>query len=178
MSLAVAASFAQIVEATVVLIGIFVGIDQLRQLRIQRRDTAAVELTRAVQDAEFGLAVRLLLVLEPGASASEVHARGREYEDAAMFVSLRFETLGVLVYRRTISLEVLEDLIGGIVVAMWVRLEGLTTETRLERNHAIWLEWFQWLAEQFMKRDRLLKTPAYEEHRNWRPDPGGTIRFR
>jgi hypothetical protein len=178
MSLAVAASFAQIVEATVVLIGIFVGIDQLRQLRIQRRDTAAVELMRSVQDAEFGLAVRLLLALQPGASAAEVHARGRECEDAAMFVSLRFETLGVLVYRRAISLDVLEDLIGGIVVAMWVRLEDLAAETRLERNHPIWLEWFQWLAEQFMTRDRLLKTPAYEEHRNWRPDRAGVLRLR
>ncbi|HXW52307.1 MAG TPA: hypothetical protein VEJ41_09980, partial [Candidatus Acidoferrales bacterium] len=110
----------------IILITAIVGVYQLRQLREQRRDSAAIELVRILQDTTFGRAFQAVLSLPPGVSASELRAHGAEMEEAATVLAFRFETLGVLVYRGTISFEVMDDLVGAGVVALWDRLKGLT----------------------------------------------------
>lgn len=155
--------------------GVVIGItalvagDQLRQLRAQRRDAAAVELTRSLQDTDVIRAFRIISALPPGISASDLRARGAEYEEAAQLLGLRWEMLGVLVYRGTISFDVMEDLAGGATVTLWERLRDLASEIREFQNYPVYLEWFQWLAEQFTKRDRLHQTPAHVRHRDWTP---------
>lgn len=169
MTLDTAAALAQVVAAIVVVVGLFLGIGQLRQLQSQRRDTAAVELIRSLQDADITNAMRLILSLPNGISAADLRARGKEYEDAADLLSVRLEMIGVLVYRDAISYAVMDDLGGPMTVALWKRLENWTQAARIERNHPVWLEWFQWLAEQFMKRNKDVTSPAYERYRNWNP---------
>ncbi|HET9342564.1 MAG TPA: hypothetical protein VFO25_06595 [Candidatus Eremiobacteraceae bacterium] len=79
----------------VIAVTAFVGLDQLRQLREQRRDSATVELVRTFQDVDFTRAVGLVFTLPSGISATDLRAQGREYEEAARLVALRFESLGV-----------------------------------------------------------------------------------
>ncbi len=153
----------------VIVVTALVAGDQLRQLRAQRRDAAAVELTRSLQDTDVTRAFRLIAALPPGISASDLRALGTEYEDAAQLLALRWEMLGVLVYRGTISFDVMEDLAGGATVALWERLKNLTSEIRQSQNYPMYLEWFQWLAEQFIRRDRLHQTPAHVRYRDWTP---------
>jgi len=155
----------------VIAVTAFVGFDQLRQLREQRRDSATVELVRTFQDVDFTRAVGFVFSLPPGVSAAELRAQGREYEEAARLVALRFESLGLLVFRRAVAFDVTQELIGGAVVTVWERLKDSIRETREAQDYPMWMEWFQWLAEQFMRQDRLQQSPAHVQHRDdWSPD--------
>jgi hypothetical protein len=153
----------------VILVTAVAGIAQLRQLRAQRRDSAAVELMRSLQDNEFIRAFGLLIALPPGIAADELRSRGLDYTNAALLIGLRLEMLGVLVHRGAVAFDVTEDLAGGGIVSMWLRLEDFARATREEQRYPMYLEWFQWLAEQYQKRDRLHQTPAFERHKAWTP---------
>ena len=82
-------------------------------------------------------------------------------------LAFRFETLGVLVYRGTISFEVMDDLVGAGVVALWDRLKGLTIAIRAEKSYPMYCEWLQWLAEQCEAGGRLQRVPAHIRERDW-----------
>jgi hypothetical protein len=146
-----------------------VAVVQLQHLRGQRRDTAAIELIRSVQDPEITRAFRLIMSLAPGISADELQAKGTQYVEAAYLLGLRFEMLGVLVHRGAITFDVAEDLTQGGVVGAWVRLEDTVMQLRKTNNLPLFLEWFQWLAEQYEKRGSVHRPPAHELYREWEP---------
>ena len=169
MTLDTVAALSQILGVGIVLVGLWFGLEQLRQMRTQRRDTSAIELVRSIQDAEFTRAFRLIYSLPDGTNAADLRARGREYEDAAQIVGSRLETVGVLVFRGAIPFEVMADLAGGVTVALWHNLEPWVTEMRALHSQPMYLEWFQWLAEQFATRNRTEQLPAFVRHKAWSP---------
>lgn len=155
----------------VIAITAFFGAVQLRQIRAQRRDSAAIELVRSIQDDAFSHGFRILLALPAGICGADLRARGAEYEDAAQLMAFRLEMIGWLVHRGTVSFIVVDELVGGGVVSMWERLKGWASETRESQGYPMFLEWFQWLAEQFENRGRLQQIPAHIRNREWSP-PG------
>jgi len=155
--------------AIVILVTAIVGVVQLRQLREQRRDAAAIELMRSLQDTTFSHAFRLILALPEGISAAELSAGGPELEEAAQILAFRFETFGLLVYRGTISFETMEELAGGATISIWNRLKDTARQTREAKGWPMYCEWFQWIAEQFEKRGRLQQVPAHLRLRDWNP---------
>ncbi len=157
--------------ALVIVASAIVGFGQLSQFRGQRRDTAAVELVRSLQDDSFVRAFGLVYSLPVGTPASEFRAKGVDYVDAGVTIGFRLEMLGVLVHRGAIPFDIVEDLAGGMIVGAWRRLADLTRETRREKEWPQYLEWFQWLAERFEERDRLNAAPAHLRLKDWRP-PG------
>jgi hypothetical protein len=96
---AISTAFTGLIIAVTALVGVY----QLRQLRQQRRDAGTIELVRTFQDTDFTRAGRLVFSLPPGLLAADLRAYGREYEEAAQILALRFEYLGVLVYRGSSS---------------------------------------------------------------------------
>lgn len=154
-------AIATLFTGCVIAVTAIIGVYQLRQLREQRRDAAAVELMRSLQDTTFARAFLTILELREDVTASELRARGPQVEEAAQILEFRFETLGQLVYRDTISFEVAEELVGGGVLTVWNRLRDTISRTREEKNWPMYCEWFQWLAERLEKRARLEQTPAY-----------------
>lgn len=153
----------------VIAITAIVGVYQLRQFREQRRDAAAIEIMRSLQDVTFARAFHIVFTLPEGSSPADFRDAGTEAEEAAQIVGFRFETIGLLVYRRTLSFELVEELIGAAVLLMWRRLRGFITQTRKQKNYPMFCEWFQWLAEQLEKRGRLTQPPAYVRWRDWTP---------
>lgn len=151
----------------VILITAVAGVAQLRQLRAQRRDTAAVELVRSFQDVTFAQVFPLIISLPLGLSASELRSLGARHEEAAQILGMRFELLGVLVHRRAISFDVAQDLTGGACIGIWHRLKGAVTDLRQEQGYPMYFEWFQWLAEQFEKHGKLRQTPAHLRFVDW-----------
>jgi hypothetical protein len=147
-----------------------IGLDQLRQLRTQRRDVAAVELVRSLQDEMFLDAYRSIFAAGDEEISPDPRRTNAQYNKAAVVLGFRFEMLGVLVYRGTIPFEIAEDLVGGFVLLAWKRLRNTTLETRTSLGWPMFLEWFQWLAEQLEKRQRLEQTPAHVRAADWRPD--------
>jgi hypothetical protein len=79
-----------------------------------------------------------------------------------------FEAMGVLVHRRIAPRSLVQDLVGGVIVVIWRRLQPWLTQLRSEQSNPSDLEWLQWLAEQLEQR-RAEKLPAYLQHRSWVP---------
>jgi len=161
------ANLAQVIGVVAVLAAIGFGVAQIRQYRQQRRDAVAVELMRSIQDTEFTRSLRLMLTLPTGSTAAEIRARGEGFEDAAFALSAKYETLGHLVYRGIMPLDMVEELVGGVGVHVWGRLKPWAAALRVEQNQPLLLEWYQWLAEHMERRGRPQEAPAYERHRNW-----------
>jgi len=152
----------------VILATAIVSLRQLRQFEVQRRDAASLELMRSLQDQTFSHAFRVIMSLPEGASAAELRARGAEFEEAAQLLALRIENLGVLAYRGTVAFEIISELAGGGIVGIWSRLKDTARETRERMRYPMYLEWFQWLAEQLEARERLNERPAHERLKDWR----------
>ena len=122
---------------------------QLQQYRLQRRARSAIEVARSLQDAEFARALRIVLSLPCGLDAEGLRERGTEYEDAAMLVSLTVEAIGLMVHRPMVSLHMVWELMGGVLLGAWVRLQGWTEDIRKEQGRDKFNEWMQWLADQW-----------------------------
>ncbi|HXW76605.1 MAG TPA: hypothetical protein VEJ20_04270 [Candidatus Eremiobacteraceae bacterium] len=159
------------VTCLVIVVTVFVGVYQLREFQVQRRDIATIEVVRSLQDTTFNHAFYVIIALEPGIASTDLRARADAVE-AAQILAFRFEPLGLMVHRGTIAFEVVDDLIGAAVMGAWERLKDDTERVRVEKHWPSYCEWFQWLAEQLEKRGRLQKAPAYLRFRDWNPSTG------
>lgn len=169
MDLQALSQIAQILGGIAVVVAIFFGIAQIRQFKQQRLDAAAIEIMRSLQDREFTHAFRLIYSLEAGVGAHALRSLGPDYEDAAIAIGTRFETMGLLVFQRSIPFHLVEQQIGGAIVLLWAKLQPWTEDYRAEQKHPLLFEWFQWLAEQLRQRGRPEQVPAYLRHKEWTP---------
>jgi hypothetical protein len=159
----------QFLAGVSVLAAVVFGFTQIRQYRQQRRDMIAVELVRSIQNSEWAHAFRLVYSLPDEIRAAELRAKGSEVEDAAYHIGVSFESIGLLVFRGHIPIDVFEELVGGVTITLWRKLRGWAGDVRAEEDEKQLLEWFQWLAEQMEVRGRKERRPVYEQHRDWMP---------
>jgi hypothetical protein len=170
VDLTVLADFAEILSALAVVGGIWFAVIQLREFRTQRRDAATFELMRAFAEPQFARAVRLVRGLPDDVTAVELRARGSDLEEAAIMISITYETMGLLVFRQMTSFPLVAELTGGLAVVMWRKLRTWAAEVRSEQRQPSFAEWFQWLAERLDQhgKDRT-SAPAYERLSSWSP---------
>ncbi len=158
----------QILGILVLIYGMWIGIKQFRLLRNQRRDLAIMECARSFEDREFTEAYRLLTTLKPGQTKEQINALGDEYEIAALRAGMKFETIGLLVYKGVVPIDAMEDLVGGAALTIWKVLEIWVDETRIDRSHSTFWEWYQWLVDRLIERGESNRSPAYETYKNWK----------
>ncbi len=73
-----------------------------------------LELVRSFQSPAFTSALRRVLSLPDGADAQKIReVLGPDGEDAVYLVSLTWESLGVLVFRREVTLDLIDDFFSG-----------------------------------------------------------------
>ena len=168
MDLQTLAAIVEIIGFATVFAAIVFGVVQIKQFRQQRRDLAAIELVRSFQDREFTQAFRLLHPLPEDLSAAEFAGKGTEYIDAAYSLSMKYESMGVLVFRNVLPLDAVEELIGGVGITLWKRLSPWIHSIREEQSQNHILEWFQWLVERMEERGHNELDPAHIRFRNWR----------
>lgn len=170
MELNTVANLAEIIGAILVIGGLWFGIVQLLHYRRQRRDMAAIELTRSFQSPAFAQAFRLIMSLPDGICAKDLRERDPSYEDAAIQVSLTLESVAIMVHRRVVDLDTVWELMGGVLLDIWGKLKCWVEDVRAEKEQEKFDEWVQWLAEQ-MQRHKVEKgaLPAYELYREWEP---------
>jgi hypothetical protein len=168
MDLNTLANIAEIVGAAIVLGGVGFAFVELSQLRQQRRDTAAIELSRSFQTPEFAHSLRLVLELPDGITRAQLAKMEPQYEDAAMLVSLTFESVGIMVHRRITTIDMVWELMGGVVLQAWGKLHVWAEEIRKDQARPKFDEWIQWLCDQ-MVRYQGNEQPAYVKYRDWRP---------
>ena len=143
---------------------------QLRHARRSREREVALQIVRLLQTPDFTKALRLMYDLEPGLSRAEVEARLGPDMNYLYSMMLSWESLGVLVYRRQLDLQLVDDFVSGSLLLSWRKLERYVKEERAARGRDTLLEFFQWLAERMIEREsKTPGVPAYRAHADWRP---------
>src|SRR5262249_47825835 len=100
--------------------------------------------------------LRRVLSLPDGADTQKIReVLGPDGEDAVYLVSLNFESLGILLFRREVTLHLVDDFFSGPILLSWQKLKVHSEECRRTLNRETFDEWFHWLAERMMERERL-----------------------
>jgi hypothetical protein len=163
-------TLANLINAIAVTAGVIFAAAQIRQYRQRRLRDAMLELVRSFQSPAFAAALRRVLSLPDGADAAKIReVLGPDGEDAVYLVSLTWESLGVLVFRREVTLDLVDDFFSGPLVISWQKLKVYSEEWRRNLNRETGNEWFHWLAERMLEREKTSPPiPAYVAHRHWR----------
>ncbi len=163
------ADMAEIIGAAVVVVGIFFAIVQMRHLRQQRRELAAIELFRFFGSPQFSKAYREVLRLPDGLDVAGIRAHSSDAENCAMIISTTMENIGVMMYQRIVPSAVVKNLMGDITILLWRKLEIWITEIRADIDNPAAFEWFQWLAGILETLQDSGQPPAYEAYKDWKP---------
>jgi hypothetical protein len=82
---------------------------------------------------------------------------------------MKFETIGLMIYKGYVPIDALEDLVGGAALTLWEVLNQYVDDMRIDRGHPAFMEWYQWLIDRLRERGNRDGPPAYEAHRSWQP---------
>src|SRR5437899_306821 len=164
------ATLANLINAIAVTAGLIFAATQIRYYRQRRRRDAMLELVRSFQSPAFTSALRRVLSLPDNADAQKIReVLGPDGEDAVYLVSLTWESIGILVFRHELTLDLVDDFFSGPILLSWQKLKVYSEEFRRRLNRETGSEWFHWLAERMMEREKLSPpVPAYIAHRTWR----------
>lgn len=168
MNLQLIVDVCQVVAALTVVGGTVFALLQLREFKRQRQEVVALDLMRAFMGAEFAEAMAIVTSLPHDLSADDLHHAGPEAEKAATLMCTTFEAMGVLVHRRIAPLSLVQDLVGGIIMVTWHKLQPWISQLRIDQSNPSDSEWFQWLVER-LEHPKDEKVPAYIQFRHWEP---------
>lgn len=148
---------------------VFTGF-QLRLLHQQRERDAMMHLVQSFRSPEFVEAMWLVHRLPDGLSREEIDARLGDKAHLIWVAALSLENLGFLVSRRELSLDMVISFFNGPVLIGWRKLARYVEDTRKELGVDTPLEYFQWLAEQVIKRrEAAPRLPAHIALKDWQP---------
>jgi hypothetical protein len=169
IKLSTLANIAEIVGVIIVIGGLVFALLQVRQIRQQRRELAAIELFRFFGNPSFAQAYKTILHLPPGMSADDIKLAGADIEAAAMLISTTMENIGVMTFQRIVPFQVVKNLIGSSTIVLWDRLAPWATSLREELGTESAFEWFQWLADRLKDHQDTEAEPAYIAEKDWLP---------
>jgi hypothetical protein len=162
------ADMAEIFGVFIVIGGFVFALMQMRQLRQQRREIAAIELFRFFGNPEFANAYRCILQLPDGLDKAALRQLGREVENSAMLIGTTMENIGVMVFHRIVPSVVVRNLMGNSSVILFRKLQYWIRDMRDELGNDGAFEWFEWLANKLEELEKD-EQPAYIAHRDWKP---------
>lgn len=134
-----------------------------------------MELLHAFQTPAFAKALNLVYKLPDGLSKEEIESSLGDDFHLVYSLMTTWESLGILVYRGEIDLDLVDDFFSGPIAISWRKLKGhvMGERSMLERDTIE--EWFQWLTERLSEKEsRIPPVPAHIAHRHWpktRPSP-------
>ena len=143
------------------------GLIQLRQLRAQREVQAGIELLHPLQAPESVEAIMLVYSLPENLSGEQVRERLGDHFGTVLGVLGLFESLGPLVARGHVPIEMYSDFYRGVTVLCWKKLRRYIEEQR-QAGWPSLFEWLQWLAERMAERQAASSDmPAFERFKDW-----------
>ena len=112
----------------------------------------------------------LIFDLPNGINKADIDRLPKEDFLALYHVVGTWERLGILVFRREIPLELVDDAYSGPIIQSWETLGKYILEFRKRLQRETAFEWFQWLAETMSRREeKTSPVPAYQAHKTWNP---------
>lgn len=162
--------FFQIIEALAVVVGVGFAIIQVSQYRRDKHREAAMELLHAFQTPSFARALNIVYSMPDGLSKREVEKFAGDEFHLVYAMTTTWESIGILVHRGEVDLQLVDDFFSGPVIVSWSKLQNFIIGEREEVGRETINEWFQWLKERLeeMESDEPPK-PAHLEHKNWKP---------
>lgn len=147
---------------------IFTGL-QVRTANRVRAEQAALALIHTIQTDEWALNVNILTRLPSGVTAEQIDALGRDVTKAIEEYGIRAEPIGYMVFRGFVSIETVDQFIGGATVNMWARIKPWAERHREQVENPKMYEWVQWLAERLEEQHKTVDmAPAYIKHSKWK----------
>jgi len=160
----------QLAEALAVIVAVAFAVIQIRQYRRDKNREAAMVLLKSFQTPSFAKALTLVYHLPEGLSRLEVEAKLGDDFHLVYALMTTWESLGILVHRGEISLEMVDDFFSGPITVSWRKLKGQVAGEREEVGRETIGEWFEWLADRFADRESAEPpVPAHIAHRDWSP---------
>lgn len=159
-------AIAAVISTTILIAGIGFTIVQLRHARSARERSAMLELVHRLQTPEFARAMRALFDIYTDPSKQKVTDIVQENPGLIYDLMATWESLGIMVYRGEMSLDMVDDFFSGPIVISWDVLGDYVKDERKRLQRDTTWEWFQWLAEQMKEREeKKPPVPAYIAHR-------------
>lgn len=150
--------------------GVVFALIQLRQYREAREREAALEFLRSFQSPQMAKSLRRIFALPPGLSGEEIDAALADHMDDIYSLYTTWESIGILVFRGEVSLDLVDDFFSGPLLLSWEKLESQVYRVRATTGRETIGEWFQWLVERLAEREAdRPREPAHIAHRSWRP---------
>lgn len=144
---------------------VFAGLE-VRHAQQQRSRQASLRFMESIVSADFVQAMRLVLSMPVGLSRVEFEQRLGEATDALTFFLGTCESLGLLVFRHEIKLDLVDEMLP--LVPCWARLSRYIEDYRAEVDRPTMWEWMQWLVERLEQREsKRPRQPAFLAHRSW-----------
>jgi hypothetical protein len=161
-------TIADLVSTGAVVFGIVFAAVQFRQYRAAREREAALEFLRSFQTLEIASAIRTVYNLPDGLRKFEVEAALGDRMDVVYALMTTWESIGILVYRREIGLDLVDDFFSGPIRLSWRKLEAYVRAERTEQGRDTIEEWFEWLNDRLVEREsKAPPVPAHIAHRDW-----------
>jgi hypothetical protein len=160
---------ANVATAAAVIVALVVGLTQIRQFNLKRREAAAMELVHTLQTPSFAHSASLVMALPDGADPQAILGDPAKVE-AVHTLNFAFETLGVMVFHGILPLRIVDDIIGQFCQVSWRKAGPYFAHIRARDRTNGYGEWFQWLAERLAQSDRPeKKAGAHVAYRDWTP---------
>jgi len=147
-----------IASAGVLLAAIYYVLQIRHQTRLRQTDMV-MRLYTTFGSTEFQTAYQKMMGLEFDDYADYVnrYAASAEVLTAAYSVGVFFEGIGVLVKRKLISMDLVDDLFTGPILDTWEKTKPLVEGSRQRRKRPQTLEWFEYLYNEMKKREQKLQ---------------------
>jgi len=160
---------ANLINALAVTAGVIFAAVQIRDYRRQRHRDSMSALVRSFQTPSFAHSLRRVSSLPDNATREQISAMlGPDGEDDVYALLTSWEALGILLYRKQVSIDMVDDFFSGPIVVSWRKLVGYVEAMRTEAKRETYFEWVQWLAERMMQREsKTPPVPAHIAHRDW-----------
>ena len=153
-----------------VIVGLTFAALELRHLSAAQESQNLLELYQITRSKEYWAGVDIVRSLPDDMTASELRARlSQEEMHLVENLHLTYEALGVMVYRRDVSLVWVDELFRFGAMQTWEKMESLTLDIRKTTGYGGWNEWHQWLVERLLETGQEQPIPAYEAYSDWKP---------
>jgi Domain of unknown function (DUF4760) len=159
----------QIISTTIMVIGVVFGLLNLYNFQLMRKREAAVMMLNSFQTSDFVKGLLYIFELPDNIESEQFEKLPQDKYLAIYIVLGTWERLGILVYRNEISIDLADDAFSGPIIQSWQKLGKFVGEFRVRVQRDTGFEWFQWLVERMMEREKTNSAiPAYVAHKNWK----------
>jgi len=151
----------QTVSIAVASAGVFAAaiyyIFQIRHQTRMRQTDLVMKLYSQFDNLEFQKVLREVL----NRQAKDFHDYEEKYGWAEYTtVGMFFEGIGILLKRKLIDIELVDDMFTTDIKWTWKKMKDITLEARKVQNQPEILEWFEYLYNEMKKREQKLQSKA------------------